>query len=236
MTTDYPRFANLRDTADGLPAGALRRGVLMRSDAPWAGDETPTITGWPPTVVIDLRDREEITEEHPYTHSASVHTFSLISEANVGEVLLRPRDKDPRLIAYLAMAGDRAGPLLARIVDLVANADGAALVHCAAGKDRTGVVIALILRLVGIEREAVVKEYLLTELARDRLIERLRSSYPHEYGEGVGYSVGNPLTFLLGLEAVIEAWDAMPGGVVGFYLAQGGTEASLARLRARLSI
>lgn len=230
----YPRFANLRDVADGLPKGSLKHGVLFRSDAPAEGDETPTIQGWPPSVVIDLRDPEELDGAHPYAATAKVHNFSIIQAADVSEVLRRPRDRDPRYIAYLAMTGEKAGPLFVEIVDLVANADGPTLIHCMAGKDRTGIAIGLLLRLCDVDRADVIREYLLTEQARQRLIMRLADGHPEEYGPESARASGAPLTFLEGFEGVLDAWDARPGGAANFYLTYGGTEASLARLRARL--
>lgn len=52
----------------------------------------------------------------------------------------------------------------------LANGDGAPLLmHCTAGKDRTGVLAAIILLALGVAREDVVADYLLTEQLRDQL-------------------------------------------------------------------
>ena len=49
----------------------------------------------------------------------------------------------------------------------ITTAPGAAIVHCAAGKDRTGVVVALALTMAGVEPEAIVADYIATG-ERDR--------------------------------------------------------------------
>ena len=45
--------------------------------------------------------------------------------------------------------------------------DGATIVHCMAGKDRTGVAIALVLAALGVRREAIIEDYVLTNSAVD---------------------------------------------------------------------
>ena len=54
-----------------------------------------------------------------------------------------------------------------------AGADGPVLVHCAAGKDRTGIAVALILRLLGVDRDLVLADYILSEQASEAIDRRL---------------------------------------------------------------
>jgi protein-tyrosine phosphatase len=57
------------------------------------------------------------------------------------------------------------------------------VVHCAAGKDRTGVVVAMLLELLGVSRDDVMDDYLRTNAARDALYQRLiRRSHGVDYG------------------------------------------------------
>ena len=58
----------------------------------------------------------------------------------------------------------------------MATAPGAALVHCAAGKDRTGVVVALALSAVGVRPDAVAADYAATGERLELLLARLRRS------------------------------------------------------------
>ena len=58
----------------------------------------------------------------------------------------------------------------------IANAEGSVLVHCAAGKDRTGTVVALALDVAGVSRELIAGDYLATAGRIELIIDRLRSS------------------------------------------------------------
>ena len=62
---------------------------------------------------------------------------------------------------YLAYLRDRPDSVVGALEDIAAR-PGAVLVHCAAGKDRTGVVVAMALAAVGVEREAIVADYVAT--------------------------------------------------------------------------
>ena len=61
-------------------------------------------------------------------------------------------------------------------VRAIARADGAALVHCAAGKDRTGVVVALALDAAGVDRAAIAADYLASAERIEAILARLVSS------------------------------------------------------------
>jgi len=74
--------------------------------------------------------------------------------------------------------------------------------HCTAGKDRTGVAAALLLEALGIERDAIVDDYLLTNDASD--LARARSTFLAPAGGGS--QVAEILTFPAELEAVL--WRA----------------------------
>jgi protein-tyrosine phosphatase len=58
-------------------------------------------------------------------------------------------------------------PRLRGMFELIARNDGAVLVHCAAGKDRTGVAIALLLAVLDVPHEVIFEDYLLTNTAGD---------------------------------------------------------------------
>ena len=232
MSAALPRLANLRDVADGLPAGSIARGVLFRSDAPRTGDETPALLPWPPEVVIDLRHPEEHNSTHPWEGHSTVHVLPLFaSAAPTKGVGISPNAEELADI-YRKMLTRRPAAKLVQIVALVANASGPALIHCAAGKDRTGVSVALLLRLCGIDRDAVLAEYALTTPARTGIYHRLA----HDYGSDVA---DMPESALLvpreALIAVMDAWDAHEGSTEGWYLANAGDPPTLELLRSRFA-
>jgi len=65
---------------------------------------------------------------------------------------------------------------LARVITTLARTDSPAVFHCAAGKDRTGVVSALLLSLLGVRDEIIVADYAASREALDAIVARLMSS------------------------------------------------------------
>lgn len=76
---------------------------------------------------------------------------------------------------YFAMAEFAAAPM-ARVVEALAGASGPAVYHCAAGKDRTGVVSAVLLGLLGVRDEVIVADYAATREGLEGIVERLMAS------------------------------------------------------------
>ena len=161
---------NLRDIGGVSTAdGTLRTGRLLRSALPQADDRAPEGVTWPPRVVLDLRSAREVEPQHPLAHTgARVRSFPLLSA-------LRPGVAPPESLAdlYLLMLRTSA-PHLVDVIDEIASADGPTLVHCAAGKDRTGVSVALALSLLGVRREDIVEDYLVTARHENEIEARFR--------------------------------------------------------------
>jgi protein-tyrosine phosphatase len=73
----------------------------------------------------------------------------------------------------------QGGPALTRAITVLADADSLpAVFHCSAGKDRTGVLSALVLSFLGVPDETIVVDYALSAAAMGRLLERLKAEYP----------------------------------------------------------
>ncbi|WP_298916080.1 tyrosine-protein phosphatase [uncultured Algimonas sp.] len=108
------------------------------------------------------------------------------------------------------------------------------LVHCAAGKDRTGTLVALIQGLLGVSDADIMDDYMLTETAVDieALLEPAATSFSKRYGRPIGADALRPM---FGVEAgyLQASLDAM--GDMERYAADtlGLDEMRLSRLRAR---
>jgi protein-tyrosine phosphatase len=86
----------------------------------------------------------------------------------------------PGLLAsqYQEMARD-ASAQVATVLRLVASADThPVIIHCTAGKDRTGVLVAVLLSLLGVDDETIIEDYALSAVAMGRLRQKLIEKYP----------------------------------------------------------
>jgi protein-tyrosine phosphatase len=133
---------------------------------------------------------------------------------------------------YLSYVVDRPDSVVAGLRD-IARAEGAALVHCAAGKDRTGTLVALALTLAGAERDAVVADYAASSERAQRIVDRLLAS--DTYAENLR---GRPLSSHLSrpetMRAFLEHVDETYGGVEPMLARLGWTPEDTARLRRKL--
>ena len=129
---------------------------------------------------------------------------------------------------------DRFASQVAAIAKAIADApEGGVLVHCAAGKDRTGLVVALLLDLAGVPRDLIAADYALSsENLRERTLEWIEM-VPEERAqreEEMLRMMSRPETML----EVLTHLDESYGSTEGYLLASGCRPEHLARLRARL--
>jgi protein tyrosine/serine phosphatase len=116
---------------------------------------------------------------------------------------------------------------------LIAASNGAVLVHCAAGKDRTGVVVALALSAVGVPRDEVVADYVASAERIEAILGRLSAS-PTYAADSAITDVDRHRPRAATIEGFLDELDAEEGGAAGWPEAHGWTEADQSALRARL--
>jgi protein-tyrosine phosphatase len=128
---------------------------------------------------------------------------------------------------------ERAGEAFARVLRALAEARSPAVFHCSAGKDRTGMVSALVLALLGVEDEIIVADYAATADHLDAIVARLAASRGYE---GVFASLpahtlhAEPRTMIELLDGLRERW----GGARGYAREIGLGDACVERLSSRL--
>jgi len=234
-------LANFRNLGGLLSdTGAVTRcSVLYRSDAPAPGDGPPSgAAAWPPGLVLDLRGpRSHVAEEHPLRQTGAL----------VRSVALMRHEReywDPRTwrqlpgldvlyLEFLHVAGSRAS----EIFDLLDHTHGPILVHCAAGKDRTGVLIALLLRAAGVSREAVIHDYCRTEQNMPEVLRRMAIDprLLNELDEADRLRAEQLIgTSEPAITNVLDELDSSPGGARGWLTGRGVSGASLRRWHQRL--
>jgi protein-tyrosine phosphatase len=237
-------------------ARAVVPGVLLRSDnlqSLTPDDVQSLVDDHALEVVLDLRTDVEVALEGPgpLTEESRVrieHHSLYPSQGNTdldldtikpgtnpwGELTRGDFDDEPGVVrSYLGYIHSRPDSVVAAVRE-IAQADGAVLVHCAAGKDRTGVVVALALDASGVPRELITSDYLATRERIDQIIARLVSSETYR-AELEGHDPQDHAPVSGTMERVLELVDERHGGAAAFLAAHGLTDAELERLRSRLT-
>ena len=133
---------------------------------------------------------------------------------------------------YLGYLGERPDSIVAAM-RTIASARGATVVHCAAGKDRTGTVTGLSLLVAGAEPEAVVTDFAASALRVPQILERL-SRRPAYAADMVGKTVAEQSPRPETMRPLLQTLDETYGGVLGWLDRHGWTDADTARLTDRL--
>ena len=234
---------NVRD-AGGLPlraGGRTRFGQLLRSASlrhVTDADVAHLVDVFGLRLVIDLRTAREIDRDGPTAVAArGVETVALSLMLEDGTALPETGDdSDPLLRSYLGYLVDRTENVV-QAVRLLGRSDaGPTLVHCAAGKDRTGVLLALVLDAVGVEREAVIADYALSAEHVEAMFRRWTTALGREMPDDLTPHLPRAEV----IATVLARLDDQHGrrgrdGAVGWLRANGLDDATLERLRDRLT-
>jgi protein-tyrosine phosphatase len=246
--------ANVRDLGGIAVAGGgvTAPGVLLRSDNLQGlseRDVTRLVDGLGVRVVIDLRTGAEVALEGPgplvghdrveIRHRSLYPEDGERTDAAVDSLLPwhgRPLDghpdESPAVRAYLGYLRDRPDSIVATLRD-VAHGEGAAIVHCAAGKDRTGTVCALALESVCAARAAIAHDYVATGERLRPLLARLRAS--RTYADDIrGRTDEAHRPRAETIHRLLAILDSRHGGARGWLADHGFGEADQAALRRRL--
>lgn len=247
---------NSRDTG-GTPmanGGATRKGVLYRSDA-LAGttDEgVRTLSASTIGTIVDFRSDFErvdapnrLGSERAFTSvelpllegsMTGMSSTTEFGDAAGREVIARITSLADLYLGMLKSAAQAFAEVARLVARPPSESHGGVLVHCTAGKDRTGVATALLLDAAGADREAVVADYALSEsnLAgewADRMLERAKG-WDVPLAPAITEMVtGTPRR---AIETAFEWVDERGGSAE--YLHRGGlSEADLQALRERIA-
>ena len=245
---------NVRDLG-GLPTedgGAVRPGRLLRSanlqqltDA----DVALLVEDLAVRAVADLRTGVEVMHEGPgplhRDERVQVAHHSLFPEDGAATDAAGAQDGAPVVLpwqergerfeaaeVYLRYLDERPDSVVAAL-RLIAATDGATVVHCAAGKDRTGVVIAFALAEVGVTRAAIVDDYARSGEAIEAIFARLLAS-PTYAGDIDGADADKHRPRPETMRRLLTGLDERHGGPGAWLRSHGWTDADASALRHRL--
>ncbi|NNH74265.1 tyrosine-protein phosphatase [Nocardia uniformis] len=240
---EFAQIDNVRDLG-GLPVttgGSTRFGVLFRSSTlqqATAADLDLLLGTHGLRTVIDLRLPDEVEREG----------YGLIGPADVTIANLPIRKSPQSSLAARDLVPDKSrvdlvdlyrqllsgsGEHIVEAVRLIIDPDRSSLLfHCAAGKDRTGVLAAVLLDAVGVVPEAIAHDYALTNERMRRVRDRLDDlpSYAGLPPVSTGILAVEPGVMLRFLENLRTEY----GGAAKWLLANGVSEPELDRLGAVL--
>lgn len=236
---------NVRDLG-GLPTedgGETRPGSVIRSD----NVGRLTAAGWRTLAdhgvirIVDLRWPEEIASDPPRDVDIEVVRVSVLGDS-MDASLAWLRELDANLdevddvadhyawsyVEFLERHRERFG----RALTAVAEADGPVVIHCMGGKDRTGLVAALLLRLAGVDAGEIARDYALSGPNLAVSLQEWLDQAPTEVDRRRREKLSQ--TPAHGMRRVIETVEGRYGSVAGYLSAAGVSEAQLDRLRAKL--
>jgi hypothetical protein len=235
MTPVLDGLDNLRDLG-GLPlrtGGSTRHGVLLRSEAPTfasPADIARLVDELGLRLVIDLRGPAEIAASARPLAVAGVETVDLRLMGQDREHLiteLGPAEGWRQV--YLGYLVDQPDNIVTAVRRIAEPGAGPVLVHCMSGKDRTGVLVAVVLAAVGVDRAAIVADFVTTADNYPALLRRRHAAA----GTVVPADLSARLPVAFAIEGLLDHLDEH-GGAAGWLLSHGLADAELAVLRERL--
>lgn len=259
---NLPGTTNVRDLAGypGADAQIIGSGRLLRGEVltepgsgevqgVWTGDDPAAFRDLGLRTIVDLRSEREARKAPSAWQRVTGAPLVLdlpIAEGGEGSDTdfvrkllsgaMRRFDEDD-MTSFYNETLQRCAGTFAAAVDALADAEKLpALVHCSAGKDRTGLLIALILEVLGTPRAMVVEDYALTGVLRPNRI----AAYAELFTR-TGVDPENARALFeapaASMEQVLTNLDENYGGAAGFLVEAGRLHPGrLERLRASLLI
>jgi protein tyrosine/serine phosphatase len=233
----FENLYNFRDLG-GLPVaagGTTRTDRLYRSDSvayASASDTAWLVERLGLATVVDLRGEREV----------DLFGRGLLARTGVHYLaapIEQPADYDDPASYYLSVLAEQGAVLATAIRGLLRPGALPAVIHCEAGCDRTGVLVAVILALIGVPDDEICIDYLLTSAAVAAITERDRhiAARLSLAEDGVDYPDGDDEDWGLVAESMQAALAGMRsrwGDAAGWAAAFGLRPAELARLRSVL--
>ena len=228
--------------------GLTRTGVIVRSDniASLTREGRQAMIDYGISTVIDLRSESEVK-------GSPGPAFSRFQSTSPVAPAARELNGDSPAYLHLPLIDDATAPALneapampdryvlmverrqaafGAIFEGIASAEGPVLFHCFAGKDRTGLVAAMMLSIAGVEPEAIGDDYAETDLQlASRYEEWLANAAPEHLATMRNELRCPPEWMLSTLDHIDRKW----GGVEAYLDAAGVSSSAIARLQRKLN-
>ncbi|MEO5952251.1 MAG: tyrosine-protein phosphatase [Chloroflexia bacterium] len=235
---------NARDVG-GCPiaqGGMIRRHVLIRSDSlhQLPPEGLAVVYDYGVRTVIDLRLANEL-EKRPSPFAASQQSGLLPRYLNLPmhdmatEALLDAAVPTSTIGVYMILL-EQSKAFIGAIIKAVAERlkYGGVLVNCHAGKDRTGIIVALLLSIAGAERDAIAQDYALSEVMLEPGYQEWVQQQVKLHGAPPPDKPWQAQTRPETMYALLDYLDRQYGGAEGYLYAAGVTQNEIEQIRKHL--
>jgi len=223
------------------PYGLTKYGVFLRTEVPVnvTEEDKRFLRDYGVTMNIDLRSSSELESMPDPLRDEDwleyVHISMLDKRANNGGADAAARRTTEESFSwgktYVRMVED-SREWTKNVMEAIARAEGVVMYHCTTGKDRTGIVSAMLLGLCGVSEDDILADYCVSEVYLDWIYTRLRKKMNlPEGGEEI-----EPFfkTAPLNMRILLAHWKENYGGVVGFLKDCGVTDECIEKIRRRM--
>ena len=224
--------------------GITKYGACLRSEVPSAltEDDIRFLKDYGLTTVIDLRSSFEtkhipdVLASMPWVEYINLPMFS---EAAVAGANLDVHDRKKTPFddsfawrnEYIRFAGDHKD-WVRRVLEAVSKAPGAVLYHCTTGKDRTGIISAMLLGLCGVAEEDIIADYAVSQIYLKEMYRTMTHLLPEKDHGNIHHPFFS--TAPANMEGLLEHIDREYGGCLPYLGACGVSDSVIAALRTKL--
>lgn len=197
--------------------------AFIRSDVAYAPSEKDIafLRAVGVTTVIDLRTDDEVKRKASGFAAVDGLRYVHLPIVEGSQV---PESCAAVPLSYMLIA---AGKSMPQVFATMAAAEGGVLFHCSAGKDRTGVVSAILLLHAGVYRRDIVKNYVLTKKYNRKRLKLVRRNYP-----GLDMRIVVPCNFYM--EEFLRLFTEKYGSTDEYFRSLGLTAEEIKKLSERL--
>jgi protein-tyrosine phosphatase len=244
----FKSLLNFRDIG-GIPAAGdkkVKTGLIFRSANPdrIGRKDIEKLRSFNIRTIIDLRSPNELSKRFVSIDHAEKLTLPLDFQMKTRE-RLRPviyrKDAQP-LIAeisndlYLEIL-DASVPVIGQVMEILASPGTTpVLIHCQAGKDRTGIITAVILLALGVERSLIIDDFM---KSNEALLPFFKKLFRIRKIISFGFFPYSNMVYAVtvkqrNIESILGRIDTRYGGIESFIKKAGITDSKLAEIRKKL--
>ena len=181
--------------------------------------------------IVDLRSEQEIAKR-PSPFEPADYGPLYLHRALIDDEFADAIAAIPAMPDRYRMILEHRQEALAEIVSTIARVDGPVVFHCFAGKDRTGLVAAILLSLAGVTPDVIAADYAATDVQMESRYREWLAAAPADEVARMRDDLRCPPEWMVG---VLDHIDEMWGGAQPYLTAGGAHPEDIVRVKAKLT-